>query len=279
MSLQGANRFGIGPGVVPYQMSTSGATQLSGIYTSPNSYATAIDHTLDELLALQYESLYGDDYKQTLGRSIDLGQTITQKLAANTVATVFPSNNSLADQLKMVARMIKICSDTTVGIQRQVYFVQLGGFDTHTGQITNPAVGVGGQSLQLQRLSAALGAFAQALTEIGMDNNVLTFTMSDFSRTLSSNGGGSDHAWGGNHIVMGNTDTLGGPLRGGRVYGNFPPVVLNGNNSLDRGQMIPDTSVEQMMAPMATWMGVQPVDLGAVFPNLANLGAPLGYLA
>jgi uncharacterized protein (DUF1501 family) len=112
-----------------------------------------------------------------------------------------------------------------------------------------------------------------------MDNNVLTFTMSEFSRTLSSNGNGTDHAWGANQIIMGNTDTLGGPLIGGRIYGTYPSVVLNGSNSLDRGQMIPDTAVEQMMGTLASWMGVQSADLTSVFPNLGNFGGTLLFLS
>jgi uncharacterized protein (DUF1501 family) len=287
ISLQGSNRFEIGPGVVPYQMTSGGATQLTGYYTStsqtsPNT--TALRNTLNELLALDYESLYTSEYQATLSRSVTLGTDLTTRLAG---AVLNPdpffgiTNNSLADQLKMVARMILICSDPAVGIQRQIFFVQLGGFDTHTGQITPVTGGLGGQGLLLQRLSVALNAFQSALAspQLAMENNVLTFTMSDFSRTLSSNGSGSDHAWGGIQLVMGNTDTAGGPLVGGRIYGNYPSIVLNGANSLDRGQFIPDMAVEQMMAPMASWMGVQPGDMAAVFPNLSSFGAAPAYLA
>jgi uncharacterized protein (DUF1501 family) len=286
ISLQGANQFEIGPGVVPYQMSTAGATQLSGYYTSPNSYATALKGTLNELLALDYDALYTSEYQATLSRSVTLGTDLTTRLAASTFSPdpfVTPQlahpPNSLADQLKMVARMIKICSDATVGIQRQIFFVSLGGFDTHTSQITSPLVALGGQGRLLQQLSEALNAFDAALSQIGMDNNVLTFTMSEFSRTLSSNGNGTDHAWGANQIIMGNTDTLGGPLIGGRIYGTYPSVVLNGSNSLDRGQMIPDTAVEQMMGTLASWMGVQSADLTSVFPNLGNFGGTLLFLS
>jgi len=288
ISISGANRFENGQTVVPYQMSTSGATQLDGYYRNTHSQSTALRGALSELLALDYDSLYTDEYQATLARSVLLGTDLTTRLAAATftpdpfVTPQLPHPpNSLADQLKMVARMIKVCSDPAVGIQRQVFYVRIGSFDTHSGQITSPLLAaLGGQGRLLQQVSEAMKAFDDALKQIGQDANVLTFTMSEFARTLQSNGAGSDHAWGGIQMVMGHTDTLGGSLHGGRIYGGYPDLVLNGNTlgsqSFSRGQFIPTLGVEQMMASLASWLGVADGDLPTVFPNLANFGGVAG---
>ena len=115
-------------------------------------------------------------------------------------------------------------------------------------------------------LSNALGEFYDALNEIGVADKVLTFTISDFARTLTTNGNGSDHAWGGNQIIMGDS------IMGGRIFGNYPSLALNGNdlNVSDRGRIIPTTSVDQFYAELALWFGASPNDLDYILPNLCN---------
>ena len=135
-----------------------------------------------------------------------------------------------------------------------------------------------GQPRLLRRVSRALGAFYQALVEMGVENSVTTFTMSEFSRTLNSNGDGSDHAWGGTHLVMGGA-VNGGSAASGRLYGTFPDLTLNGPDSFSRGQMIPTTSMDQMAATLASWMGLSAAEVDTIFPNLSNFpSANLGFM-
>lgn len=187
------------------------------------------------------------------------------------LTTVFP-NTSLGRQLLQVARLIKASTDPTAGInmKRQIFFCQIGGFDTHSGQI-------GGQNNLLTQVSAAMKAFYDATVELGVATKVTTFTLSDFSRTLQPAGSGaavgSDHAWGNHHLVMG------GAVIGNRLYGTYPTLTLGGPDDTDsgsnpRGRWIPTTSVEQYAATLATWYGLAQVDLPAVFPLIGRFATP-----
>ena len=191
------------------------------------------------------------------------------------VTAAFP-NTDLGRQLKQVARIIKKRSDLT--INRQVFFVQLGGFDTHQNQIS----GQKSQTALLAQLSQAMRAFYDEMVAQNIQNNVTSFTLSDFGRTMNPSGVGgnvgSDHAWGNNMMV------LGGSVTGGNIYGNtrpdgtgniFPTLQLGGADDIDtgtnpRGRWLPTTSVEQYAATLARWYGLTDTDLSVVFPNIAN---------
>ena len=228
------------------------------------------------MLDASYPSPYQDEYGKILSRSRDLYNLLSSGLASGgigNVTTDFPTQNSLADQLKMVARMIKLSRDTSFNIQhkRQIYYVRIGGFDMHDNLMST---GSNGHANLIMRVSQALGAFWAALGEIGAQNEVTTFTMSEFARTLSTNGNGSDHAWGSVNMIMG------GAVKGKKLYGAFPEQTLNGPVSLSRGQFVPSTSVDQMAATLARWMGVTSnSDLNTIFPNLANFTSnDLGFM-
>ena len=153
-------------------------------------------------------------------------------------------------------------------MSKQIFFASLGGFDTHTAEITT-------LHQLYPQLSAALAAFSLAVAELGVDKNVTTFTESDFSRTFQpTTGDGSDHAWGSHHLIMG------GAVKGGDVYGKFPSFVLGGSDDTDtRGRWIPTTSVDQYGATLCQWFGIQAADLPKVFPNFTNFGSrSLGFL-
>jgi len=185
--------------------------------------------------------------------------------SAPALATVFP-NTGLAGQLKQVAQIIQVHS--MLGAQRQIFFVSLGGFDTHSGQIA-------AQDSLYAQLSQAMNAFYQATVEVGVAPQVTTFTLSDFGRTfLPDSTSGSDHAWGSHHLVMG------GGVKGGDFYGKFPNQTLSGpDDASDEGRWIPTTSLDQYAATMASWFGVPASDLPTIFPNLANFSQPtLGFL-
>ncbi len=200
--------------------------------------------------------------------------------ASPVLATVFP-NTSLGRQLKQIALLIKACTDpvANIGMKRQIFFAQIGGFDTHANQ--HPAA-LGGQDALLQQVSQAMNAFYNATVELGVPNNVTSFTLSDFGRTLnpagSGNAVGSDHAWGNHHLIMG------GAVLGGRLYGTYPTLALGGPDDTDggsspRGRWIPTTSVEQYAATLATWYGLPTSDLTAVFPLINRFATPnLGFM-
>jgi uncharacterized protein (DUF1501 family) len=192
------------------------------------------------------------------------------------LATTFP-NTSLGRQLKQIALLIKACTDTTAGInmKRQIFFAQIGGFDTHSTQLT-------GQAALLTQVSQAMSAFYSATVELGVQNNVTSFTLSDFGRTLQPAGtgaqAGSDHAWGNHHLIMG------GSVLGNRIYGTYPTLALGGPDDTDgggspRGRWIPTTSVEQYAATLATWYGLSTSDLPAVFPLISRFqNSNLGFV-
>jgi uncharacterized protein (DUF1501 family) len=172
--------------------------------------------------------------------------------------------NSVAQQLLTVARLAG--AHATLGLKRQVFFVDLGGFDTHSGQgYEHPR--------NMTRLDEALNYFDALLGQIDIRNSVTLFTGSEFGRTLVPNGDGTDHGWGGHHFVMG------GSVRGGDIYGVLPTVAVNGPDFISGDGMIPTTSVEQYAATMARWMGVSAANINDIFPNLNRFAAPdLGFL-
>jgi uncharacterized protein (DUF1501 family) len=184
----------------------------------------------------------------------------TRLLAAMpSIDAAFPAT-SLGSQMKQVAQLVKL-NQSTLGLSRQLFFCSLGGFDTHNTQAaTHPVL--------LAQLGDALAAFYAATEELGVADAVTTFTLSDFARTFQGNGnGGTDHAWGGHHFVMG------GAVQGGDFYGRYPTLALNGPDDTDagssaRGRWIPTVAVDQYAATLASWYGVVDADLPAVFPGL-----------
>ena len=194
-------------------------------------------------------------YAAAYTRTRDTAASVRDALeAAPELATVFP-DTGLGMQLRMVAQLI--AARNILGMKRQIYFVGMGGFDTHDFQMSSHA-GL------LSTVAQAITAFQRATTELGVDNGVTTFTASDFGRTLSSNGDGSDHGWGSHHLVVG------GAVNGGRFYGRMPQLQNGSSEDVGWGQIIPTTSVDQYAATLARWFGVADSELNLILPNLAN---------
>jgi uncharacterized protein (DUF1501 family) len=282
ISISGSSRFLTGSQIVPYQLASSGIDVLDNYNASASAnYQSARRSVLNDLLAQNNSSPFAREYARTFSRSLTIGENLNTVLAGTdgTITTEF-SAGTLSDQLKLVARMIK-ASRNTLGATRQVYYVRLGGFDLHDGMFVNgQPIATTGHGELLTQLNQALGSFWSALGEIGARSQVTTFTMSDFGRTLSGNGNGTDHAWGSNMMVMGDS------VQGGKLYGRYPQLVLDNDDasnqdySLSRGQYIPTTAVEQVAASLARWMGVTDSNaIDAMFPLLGNFSnVDLGFM-
>lgn len=188
----------------------------------------------------------------------------TQSVSA--LKTVFPTGNSLAAQLQQIAQIIQVRG--ALGVSRQIFFAGIGNFDTHSNQLAL-------QNALLAQISPAMNAFYDATVEMGVQTNVTSFTMSDFSRTFQPNSNtGSDHAWGSHHIVMG------GAVRGGTMYGTFPTLALGGpDDSGSNGRWVPTTGSVQYAATLASWFGVSAAQLPTIFPNVGSFSrANLGFV-
>jgi uncharacterized protein (DUF1501 family) len=284
MSVTGNAVFLSGDQAMQYQVTTNGAVRINSAYVSPANVANstygsrAVTQAMRTLLQQSSTHKLENEYNQVSARSIASEGAITTALASTTATTfTFPSGNSLADQLKMVARLISARS--TLGAQRQVFMVSLGGFDTHDFlardhggfRDANNAIIPG----LLGKVSEAIGAFYDATVAMGIADKVMTFTASDFGRTLASNGDGSDHGWGSHHLVVG------GAVKGQGFYGVAPPVSVSDAKTgkaynpesqwhVGQGRLLPTTSVDQFGATMAKWFGVASSEMASVFPNINN---------
>lgn len=277
VSAAGNAVFLSGQSVVQYQLSTGAqpAVVISGAQgSSLFGSSLAPSRVRDLVTDTNLTSNFAADYATVVSRSIAASSTINSAFTQPTVTSVAAASaytnpltgrvetNSLALQLQTVARMI--AASASLGVQRQVFFVSLGGFDTHDFQNTT-------QPNLLAKVAHAMSYFDGALANIGgIDRRaqVTTFTASDFSRTFSTNGDGTDHAWGGSQFIMG------GAVNGGDMYGQFPTlgVDVSGFSNPDAvgGAHIPTISVDQYGATLGRWFGVSDSDIGVIFPRLGN---------
>lgn len=273
-SIAGANTFEVGNQVQQYHVSTSGAVTLTGMTASTDKRRRA----LTDILAITTPNLQRDAYADVVERAIATGDLITTAIAASpTWTTPFPTSG-LGNQLKMIARLID--ARGALSMKRQIFFCSVGGYDTHTAQVTATDTTSGSHANLLGEVSEALFAFQRAMEQIGLANNVAAFTASDFGRTFPTNGQGSDHGWGSHHLVMGGDGGVNSAVRGGQTYGSFPVLQVNGPDDTSTGRWIPKTSVDEYAATLARWFGVSNTYLGAVFPNLHRFPNPnMGFMA
>ena len=211
VSIAGSTLFGTGAVVRPLEVTSAGTVGLTGFSSS------AVNQTrynaMKALLGVDNDITFVKTTGATTGRAIETNELLSQALTTTPpLATQFPATG-LGDQLRMVARIIN--ARQLLSINREIFFVRLGGFDTHSGQATN-------QANLFTQLGGAMAAFYNATVEMGISESVTQFTASDFSRTLRFNGGGTDHAWGGCHFV------LGGAVHGGEMYGDWPVFAVGG---------------------------------------------------
>jgi uncharacterized protein (DUF1501 family) len=258
-----------GRNVVPYVVGADGAEILAG-YGASNGVDAILTRATDSLLAQTHSDLLKRTYARVRADAIDAAIEYNEATATVAIATPFPAT-TLGLSLRQVARAIG--ARGALGQHRQAFFICRRGWDHHDGVLTQ-------QALMLPEVSQALRAFYNATVELGVADSVVTFTMSDFGRTLSTNGNGSDHAWGGNHIVMG------GAVGGGRLYGEYPASLAPGSGlDVGRGRIIPTTSVDEYAAELAMWFGVaNDGTLEDILPNVRNFyprsagRPPLGFV-
>ena len=266
LSIAGNSLFVTGDRTSAVALPQTGSLSISGTSASATDQA--------RLAALRSLMASGSDavMVSTLGGLQSKAVTLTQTLGpilsgASTAASAFGTQNtSIANQLKQVTKLIEHRADLG-NPTRQIFFVSQGGYDTHSNQI---AV----QDNLFSQLSPALKSFYDATVQLGVANNVTSFTLSDFTRTFKPANAGSDHAYGGHHLI------IGGAVNGQRTYGTFPTQALGGPDDVtNEGRWLPTTSIDQYGATLAKWMGVTPAELAGVFPNLGNFGTTdLGFL-
>lgn len=298
ISLAGINSFQVGTagGVAQYVLGSSGTLPIvgfNGVNGDNNPYDLATVSTdasgqpvykstsegtrlkmFDNIMRYTYGNLHEKEFSRVLTNSRKTEQTVggaileaTSNSGVNfdTIFTNAGATTSLAAQLKMIAKLI--AGRSHLGNNRQIFFCQVGGYDTHSSLISAHGSLIG-------ELNNSLNAFSTALKALGVWDNVVTFTASDFNRTFTPNASaGSDHGWGGHAIVMG------GSVNGGDIYGHYPTLktgAITGSIDVDagRGRWIPSTSVDQYSSVMAKWMGVQSTAMSAMFPNLGRFDDP-----
>jgi uncharacterized protein (DUF1501 family) len=249
---------------VPYQVSPAGATLFNPVQTGRLFNSAAASQALGTLLRSGSGNVLAADYARFNDRSIQYGAFVNNAIASSTLATSFGTGNRLADQLRVVARLI--AARQQLGVTRQVFLVSLGGFDHHDGLI-------GSHEALLGQVDVAMDAFYRATVELGVASNVTAFTASDFGRTFTSNGDGSDHGWGSHHFIVG------GGVSGGRFYGRAPSVSVSTADQVGQGRLLPAVSVDEYSATLAKWFGVAPSELASVAPNIGRFANPdLGFM-
>tara|TARA_R110002049_G_scaffold27321_3_gene94431 strand:+ start:74097 stop:75437 length:1341 start_codon:yes stop_codon:yes gene_type:complete len=275
ISVGDVNLLQTGANVYPYVVNVDGATLNEG-YRYDWGPDIIFRRSFNDALGRTHANLVTQTYADATSQAIEAAQLYNDATEDVSLTTEFPSNY-LGQQLQRVARTIGAAG--RFGKSRQIFFVNIGGFDNHADLI-------GPHGVLMDEVSSAMSAFYAATEELGVASNVTSFTVSDFARTLAGNGQGSDHGWGGNQIVMG------GAVNGGGIYGQYPmtlaandPAVMNNPLDVYRGILIPTTSVDQFNAEMAMWFGIaNNADLVDVLPNIRNFfpagGAqgPLGFL-
>ncbi|MFT5600035.1 MAG: hypothetical protein ACI9N1_000267 [Flavobacteriales bacterium] len=271
VSLAGSNIFQFGQNTIEFTIDKNGAN----IPTNRNSISgnhLARRSATDSIMNQSYSDVFQETYANTFSGSIDSAEQFQAAIdAVPNFVTPFAADTT-SQEFEMIAKTIHARS--TLGFDRQIFFVRLTGFDHHDDLLIKHAE-------KLTIVNDAMKSFKGALDEMGLFNDVTTFVASEFARTLTSNGDGTDHGWGGNAMVMG------GDVNGGNIYGTYPSLEVGSNDYIGNGVMIPSTSADSMFAELAMWYGVPQSDLTTVFPNLGNFhtvsslnaaNPPLGFM-
>ncbi len=267
ISVNGNNLWQVGNNVVPYTVNSNGAVALNG-YDPNNNYNPIHKAAIDSQLSQNYKNILEATYSKMKRNSLD---AYTEFSAATNLSMPADTlgDGALGKSLRQIAKVIN--GREFLGVKRQVFYVEWGGWDFHDNVLDNMAT-------MMPIVSDAMKSFYDLLTAMGVQNNVTLFQASEFGRSLTSNAAGSDHGWGGNTFVMG------GAVKGGQVIGTYPDLFKGNPLDIDRGILIPTTSVDQLAAELALWMGISKSELPLIVPNisrfynLAGTALPLGFM-
>lgn len=268
ISLAGTNIFQYGQQVIPYVINNQGSIGIRD-YNATDPFSQLRATALNSMMDRDYQDIYKNTYINTVKTSNEA--SISYQNAVDAIpdfATPYPDTD-FAGQLRMVAKTI--AARESLGFSRQIFYVELNGWDHHDELLIN-------QENLLGTLNSGLKYFNDVIEELGVSNEVTTFSISDFGRTLTSNGNGTDHAWGGNVMMMG------GSVIGKDMYGNYPTLALNSNLDLNDGVLIPTTATDMYFAELAKWFGVSNSDINMIFPNLSHFfdtnsgNNPIGFM-
>lgn len=267
ISFNGTNTFQSSNGNVEFTVSNYGVTGLTG-YGEMYEPSPWRSKAIDDMMARSYNDPFKDTYAGVFKQSLESSLEFQNALDAVPEFTTEFSDSYLSGSFKMIAKII--AAREKLGFKKQIFFIDYGGWDNHDELLEN-------QRYLLSEVDNAIFEFHNVLQEIDMLNEVTTFSMSEFGRTLTSNGNGTDHAWGGNVFAMG------GAVNGNRFYGDYPTLTLDSNLDIGGGVLIPTTASDLYFAELGLWFGVNPSDLTSVFPNLSNFytpgsQSPLGFL-
>lgn len=259
ISLSGRNVFQSGNTTSEYTIKPVGTGSI-GIdgYNGPSVIDQIKSSAVDSLMEQQYTDIFKKTYADVVSNAQDTHQLFSSAVGNVSLNTTF-SPSYLSQSLNMVARTIAARNE--LDVCRQTFFITFGGWDHHDELLNS-------QNAMLGVVSKAMSEFNLAIEELGLTDSVTTFTISDFARTLTSNGNGTDHGWGGNVMVMG------GKVNGGKVYGQYPSLALNTTLDIENGVLIPTTSTDEYFAELAQWFGVSNTDLQNIFPNILNFYSP-----
>ncbi|MFT4613146.1 MAG: hypothetical protein ACI9NT_000282 [Bacteroidia bacterium] len=262
ISLAGNTVFLSGEQVAPYQIGAGGVPSIRLLDSSVPAPLADIMRDHFTSVGSQRSNLFERDFVDLTRVSFEANDLLDTALqGAPSFDTVFPAS-PLGAQLGAVARTMSVRDE--LGVARQIFFVALGGFDTHSNQAEDLP------GLQ-QDISDSVAAMFNATQELGIDQDVTIFTAADFGRTLTVNGDGTDHGWGSHHFVVG------GGVRGGDIYGDIPVAQLGHAQDSGNGRLIPSVSVEQFAAPLGSWYGLNDAEIAKALPGLANFpGGGLG---
>jgi uncharacterized protein (DUF1501 family) len=268
LSLNGTNLFQQGNETNPYTLNTENGAEVMWAYNRGNSFDYR-SRAIDSLMYYNYSDAFEQTYMTEIRKSQEGGEFFKEAYnKRETILTNF-GTDELSARLKMVANTI--AARKFLGVKRQVFFVSMGGFDHHDYLLDY-------HSRDLGMVSRAIGSFYAAIKELKLEKQVTTFTISEFARTLTSNGDGTDHAWGGTSMV------IGGSLNGKKMYGKYPNLKLNDDLDIGNGVFIPTTSTDEYFAELALWFGVSKNELPTIFPgiknfySLSNTNLPLGFM-
>jgi uncharacterized protein (DUF1501 family) len=267
VSVSGSNRFQGGAATSEYVLDprTGGAPIPAG-YGEREEIVTP---ALDSILEGARDSLLRRTYGNRLERALESGTAVNAALEAAVPLTTSFGTDPFGRSMELIARVI--AAREALGARRQTFFVQYGGWDHHDEVLDNMA-------RMLPSLAAGLVSFRNAMVELGVHDDVTTFSISDFGRTLTSNGRGSDHGWGGNQMVMG------GAVNGRAIHGTYPSLAVGSELDTGRGRFVPTTSVDEYYAELALWFGVPATELELIVPNVRRFwtpvsgGRPVGFL-